>query len=116
FRQRIKVLLPEPLGPVRATTSRLRTSKSISLRTCFSPKYLLSLTARIITSSPTDKGEDGGFPGEGVGRIPFVTIGSESINSSFTCCTAKFGKRNHQRNAAINVAISICIHACNVKH
>src|SRR6266567_5695389 len=51
FRQRISVLLPEPLGPIKATTSCLRTSKSTSLRTCLSPKNLLSLMARMIISS-----------------------------------------------------------------
>src|SRR2546429_7284315 len=53
FRQRIRVLFPEPLGPITATTSLLRTSKSISLRTCLSPKYLFSLTVRMIISSST---------------------------------------------------------------
>src|SRR2546421_10210841 len=53
FRQRISVLLPEPLGPIKATTSLLRTSKSTSLRTCLSPKNLLTLIALMMTSSST---------------------------------------------------------------
>src|SRR5437588_7572904 len=53
FRQRISVLLPEPLGPISATTSLLRTSKSTSLRTCLSPKNLLTLIALMMTSSST---------------------------------------------------------------
>src|SRR5678815_2483540 len=46
--QRNKVLLPEPLRPIRHTTSRGATSIETSLRTCRRPKYLSSLVTRTI--------------------------------------------------------------------
>ena len=65
FRQRISVLLPEPLGPINARTSLLCTTKSTSFRTCLSPKYLFNLMALIITSSSTTLIFCGTFPNWG---------------------------------------------------
>src|SRR5947209_6477728 len=84
----MRVLLPEPLGPINATTSLLCTSKSTSLRTCLSPKYLLTLMALMMIS-------------EGMGfmeRSPLLVAGckassgracSESMGYSFTYCNVK---------------------------
>src|SRR5436309_12473612 len=88
LKQRISVLLPEPLGPINATTSLLCTSKSTSLRTCLSPKYLLTLMAFMMIS-------------EGIGfmeRSPLLAAGckassgracSEFMDYSFTYCNVK---------------------------
>src|SRR3990172_4258537 len=48
IRQRKKVLLPEPDGPITAMTSPLSTSSETPLSTSTGPKRLCTSTARII--------------------------------------------------------------------
>src|SRR5690606_29172092 len=51
-RRRI-VVLPEPLGPIRVTRSPLRTTKSRSCNTTWSPKRFSTLLKRIAGISPS---------------------------------------------------------------
>src|SRR6266478_8841708 len=100
LKQRKSVLLPEPLGPISATTSLLCTSKSTSLRTCLSPKYLFTLVALIMSSSSTPF----------VDRLPLLVIGVKAL-SGMVCsesirlllilyCTAKPGRWNHSKECS----------------
>src|SRR5690625_124660 len=47
------VVLPDPLGPMRVTRSPLRTTKSRSWRTTWSPKRFSTLSKRIAGVSPS---------------------------------------------------------------
>src|SRR4030042_1554785 len=51
FKQRSKVLLPEPLRPIITSTSFGATENDTPLRTCRSPNHLCKLSTRIISLS-----------------------------------------------------------------
>ena len=50
FMQRTVVDLPEPEGPMMTSFSPSLTSRSTSLSTCSSPKYLLTFSSRIMSA------------------------------------------------------------------
>src|SRR6266536_4707870 len=90
--QRISVLFPEPLGPINATTSRLCTSKSISLSTCLSPKYLLSLTVCKTSSSAIGLIDwDAASSVEGLLKESFVKLGLESMDTPYSLRSQTMG-------------------------
>jgi hypothetical protein len=57
FTQRIRVLLPEPLGPQTTRTSPRATVRSTSRRTCSFPNHLFTRSKRMLNSA-----DGGGAP------------------------------------------------------
>ena len=95
--QRIRVLLPLPLGPQTTTTFPAAMLRSMSLSTCSAPNHLLTLVNSITVRSNLEKDSI-----ENAGPAYYINNG---LLQEFSACSI----RGHITNATSNPQISVHI-------